>query len=75
MGEIQRARLVVVGQVTELLAVGRPLRDGKRRVRQAFDPCTASLLRCGRRGHEREESERQQSSVHHVAGFSIERAS
>jgi len=58
VGEVQRARLVVVGQVTELPAVGRPLDDGERRVRQPPDPrATPLLCLCGR-AQEREQDER-----------------
>src|SRR5437762_671638 len=58
VGEVQRARLVVVRQVTELPAVGRPLDDGERRVRQPPDPrATPLLCLCGR-AQEREQDER-----------------
>src|SRR5947207_11681540 len=78
VGEVQRARLVVVGQVTELPAVGRPLDDGERRVRQAVDPGAAPLLRRRRRGaehrREREEGQRRPSCAHHITNSSMARA-
>src|SRR5947207_1581634 len=78
VGEVQRTRLVVVGQVTELPAVGRPLDDGEGRVRQPSDPLATPLLCLCGRAQEREQDERAEGqpepSCAHCHKSSMDRA-